>query len=56
MGMNSIAHPAVNIHGLYTDEVASEMQEQGMIALWEVIPVVAEILTSWSFNLLFFFF
>ena len=46
MGMNSIAHPAVNIHGLYTDEVASEMQEQGMIALWEVIPVVAEILTS----------
>ena len=46
MGMNSIAHPAINIHGLYTDEVASEMQEQGMIALWEVIPVVAEILTS----------
>ena len=46
MGMNSIAHPAINIHGLYTDEVASEMQGQGMIALWEVIPVVAEILAS----------
>ncbi len=46
MGMNSIAHPAINIHGLYTDEVASEMQESGKIALWEVIPVVAEILTS----------
>ena len=45
MGMNSIAHPAINIHGLYTDAVASEMQEQGMIALWEVIPVVAEILS-----------
>ena len=46
MGMNSIAHPAINIHGLYTDEVASEMQDMGYIALWEVIPVVAEILTS----------
>jgi len=46
MGMNSIAHPAINIHGLYTDEVASEMQASGMIALWEVIPVVAEMLTS----------
>ncbi len=47
MGMNSIAHPALNIHGLYTDDVASEMQESGdYIALWEVIPVVAEILTS----------
>ena len=45
MGMNSIAHPAINIHGLYTDDVASEMQEQGMIALWEVIPVVAEMLS-----------
>lgn len=47
MGMNSIAHPAINIHGLYTDEVASEMKESGdYIALWEVIPQVAEILTS----------
>ena len=47
MGMNSIAHPKVNIHGLYTDEVASEMQASGdYIALWEVIPVVAEMLTS----------
>jgi nitrite reductase (NO-forming) len=47
MGMNSIAHPALNIHGLYTDEVASEMQASGdYVALWEVIPVVAEILTS----------
>jgi nitrite reductase (NO-forming) len=48
MGLNSIAHPAVNIHGLYTDEVASEMQENGLIPLWEVIPVVAEILTAES--------
>lgn len=47
MGMNSIAHPAINIHGLYTDEVTAAMQESGdYIALWEVIPVVAEILTS----------
>ncbi len=47
MGANSIAHPALNIHGLYTDEVASEMQASGdYVALWEVIPVVAEMLTS----------
>ncbi|MDH3501425.1 MAG: multicopper oxidase domain-containing protein [Nitrosopumilus sp.] len=47
MGKNSIAHPAINIHGLYTDDVASEMQASGdYVALWEVIPVVAEILTS----------
>ena len=47
MGANSIAHPAINIHGLMTDDVASEMQASGdYIALWEVIPVVAEILTS----------
>lgn len=45
MGMNSIAHPAINIHGLYTDEVASELQEDGLIPLWEVIPEVAEMLS-----------
>lgn len=47
MGAQSIAHPTLNIHGLMTDEVASEMQASGdYVALWEVIPVVAEILTS----------
>jgi nitrite reductase (NO-forming) len=40
MGKNSIAHPAVNIHGLYTDEVASEKKAAGMIPLWEVIPTL----------------
>jgi len=40
MGKNSIAHPAVNIHGLYTDDVASEMKDAGMIPLWEVIPTL----------------
>jgi nitrite reductase (NO-forming) len=40
MGQNSIAHPAVNIHGLYTDEVASDMKDAGMIPLWEVIPTL----------------
>jgi len=40
MGMNSIAHPAVNIHGLYTDDVASEMKANGVIPLWEVIPTL----------------
>jgi nitrite reductase (NO-forming) len=46
MGANSIAHPALNIHGLMTDDVASEMQASGdYVALWEVIPVVAEMLS-----------
>ena len=48
MGANSIAHPAINIHGLYSDDRVSELQEENpdWIPLWEVIPVVAEILTS----------
>jgi len=42
MGMNSIAHPAINIHGLYTDDVASEMAASGDYAiLWNIIPEVA---------------
>ena len=45
-GVNSIAHPALNIHGLYTDEVASELKDNGVIPLWEVIPVVAGILAE----------
>jgi nitrite reductase (NO-forming) len=40
MGKNSIAHPAVNIHGLYTDDVASDMKDAGVIPLWEVIPTL----------------
>ena len=45
--MNSIGHPAVNIHGLYTDDVASEMKASGdYVALWEVIPEVAGPLTD----------
>jgi nitrite reductase (NO-forming) len=40
MGKNSIAHPAVNIHGLYTDDVASDMKAAGVIPLWEVIPTL----------------
>lgn len=40
MGMNSIAHPAVNIHGLYSEDVVSEMKDAGMIPLWEVIPTL----------------
>jgi nitrite reductase (NO-forming) len=40
MGANSIAHPAINIHGLYTDDVVSEMKDAGMIPLWEVIPTL----------------
>jgi len=40
MGKNSIAHPAVNIHGLYSDDVVSEKKNAGMIPLWEVIPTL----------------
>ena len=43
MGMNSIKHPAVNVHGLYTDEVASAVQKSGAIALWEVVPTLPPI-------------
>jgi len=47
MGKNSIAHPAINIHGLYTDDVASEMAASGDFAvLWEIIPEVAGPLTD----------
>ena len=35
MGLNSIEHPAINVHGLYTDEVAAQMEADGAIALWK---------------------
>jgi len=39
MGKNSIAHPALNVHGMYTDDRAAEIQaELNAIPLWEVIP------------------
>ena len=40
MGMNSIKHPAINVHGLYTDEVAQMKIDQGAIPLWEVVPTL----------------
>ena len=41
MGMNSIAHPAVNVHGLYTDERAEEIAAEGKVKLWEaLVPVL----------------
>ena len=43
MGKNSIAHPAVNVHGLYTDERASEIEAQGAIPLWDVVPTLPPI-------------
>ena len=47
MGMNSIAHPVINIHGLYTDDVASEMAASGDYAvLWDIIPQVAGPITD----------
>lgn len=40
MGMNSIEHPAINVHGLYTDEVAQMKIDNGAIPLWEVVPTL----------------
>ena len=43
MGMNSIAHPAVNVHGLYSDKVASEKIAEGALPLWEIVPTLPPI-------------
>jgi len=43
MGMNSIAHPALNVHGLYTDEVASEKIADGALPLWDIVPTLPPI-------------
>ncbi len=43
MGMNSIAHPAINIHGLYTDEVVEQKRSEGALALWEIVPTLPPI-------------
>ena len=40
MGMNSIAHPAVNVHGMYTDEVVEQKMADGALAWWEVVPTL----------------
>jgi nitrite reductase (NO-forming) len=42
-GKNSIAHPAINAHGLYTDERAAEIVADGAIPLWEVVPTLPPI-------------
>ena len=42
-GMNTIKHPAVNVHGMYTDKVASEKQAKGAIPLWDVVPTLPPI-------------
>ncbi|MFB5631208.1 MAG: multicopper oxidase domain-containing protein [Nitrosopumilaceae archaeon] len=43
MGKNSIAHPAINVHGLYTDERAAEIEASGAIPLWKVVPTLPPI-------------
>ena len=43
MGKNSIAHPAINVHGLYTDEIADAKIAEGAIPLWEVVPTLPPI-------------
>jgi len=42
-GKNTIPHPAVNVHGMYTDERASEIEAQGAIPLWDVVPTLPPI-------------
>jgi len=43
MGKNSIAHPAANVHGMYTDDVASAKIADGAIPSWEVVPTLPPI-------------
>jgi len=43
MGKNSIAHPATNVHGMYTDERAAEIQAEGALPLWEIVPTLPPI-------------
>ena len=40
MGMNSIAHPAVNVHGMYSDSVVEQKIADGAIPLWDVVPTL----------------
>ena len=42
-GMNSIPHPALNVHGMYTDKVVDMKIEEGAIPLWEVVPTLPPI-------------
>ena len=39
-GDQSIAHPALNVHCMCTDDVANAAIENGALPLWEVIPAV----------------
>jgi len=43
MGKNSIEHPATNVHGMYTDERAAEIQAEGALPLWEIVPTLPPI-------------
>ena len=43
MGSQSIAHPAINIHGMYTPEVVEQKRAEGAIPLWEVVPTLPPI-------------
>ena len=43
MGKNSIAHPALNVHGIYTDDVAADKIAEGALPLWEIVPTLPPI-------------
>jgi len=38
--LNTISHPALNVHCMCTDDVANAAIENGALPLWEVIPAV----------------
>jgi nitrite reductase (NO-forming) len=42
-GKNTIDHPAVNVHGMYTNDRAAEIEASGAIALWKVVPTLPPI-------------
>ena len=43
VGMNSIEHPATNVHGMYTDEVVEQKIAEGALPLWEIVPTLPPI-------------
>ena len=43
VGKNSIAHPAINVHGLYSDEAVADKIANGALPLWDIVPTLPPI-------------
>ena len=39
-GMNTISHPALNVHCMCTDDVANAAIENGALPLWDIVPTL----------------